>query len=599
MFPKENQEIKILDESLGELDATVKHLENEILMKKKQFSSPKNLESVDICQISEVINQDMVNSPVKETRIISKNELDDGNMESNKEQFQINEAYHDTENFIYDEYIQNNGKMSKVASTNISPKRSKNLVIIDQNTESNSLCSNECESSANLNLIYKREGISLDLQGSIPIQLHQSDQFPLLQPQPHHHQSQTNFNQFMIHPMQIPPHNHGGAQLRPIPIYKQLNENFHLAPHASVFQPCQPQMHLNTGMQSIPGMLQSQHILPCNSNHNFAIPPVSSQNMQMPVPISMQMPMPMSIPMQMPAQMQVPIPVSSPSPVPMQVPNMNSQYLLAPSNMQMQFNPNALNQIGTPPPNIMAPSHIQAPISQEAASGLVSGIPGTVEITGQLPVTGSGPNMPNPLGMDSQMLAKYLLTAMAEECMNKKKSSMVQDGNLDLRNHIDIPEYGPTSISSTLFPSPNIRPLIQPPKVEIDFTSPTCFSQDVFKKKCKRKPKIANPNNNIPIIGCQHPFPDQVPIVANHGLNPELETNTDQKSQISPPSSPTCFSFKASVPVSILGDNPFSESITKIVTNKVSQCHPHQYMTNGNFSVKSEYNLPIHPQINH
>ncbi|OII73637.1 uncharacterized protein cubi_03435 [Cryptosporidium ubiquitum] len=622
MFPKDKQEMKILDENLGELDATVKHLENEIFMKKKQFFSQTDLKPVDISQVSEINNQEMIKSPIKETRIVPKSELDNENADSSKDEFQINENL-ENENFIPEEYIQNDDGVKKAISTNISPK---NSVIIDQNTESSFSYSNVCESSTNLKLIHEKEEIPLDLQSSIPIQLQQPPQIPILQPQPN---SQPHINPFMIQPMQMPPHAHGGVQLKPIPIHKQSHDHFHLAPQATAFQPGQSQVHLNPRIQSIPGMIQSQHPFPLHPHHNAPMPPVPSTNMQIPLPVPMQMPIPVPIPMQMSVPVQVPmqvpmqgpmqvpmqapmqvplqapiqIPMKAPMQVPlqapalgsMQIPNMNSPYLLTDSNMQIQLDPTAPNSVGTPPPNMGPPSHIQTPISSEIAPGFPSGITGSVGVTGSFPAAGSGPNIPNPLGMDSQMLAKYLLTAMAEECLNKKKSTKVEDGNLASKNQTYVSESGPSSVSSTLFPAPNIRPLIQPPKVEIDFNSPTCFSQDVFKKKCKRKPKVTS-NNSIPKIDGQFLFSDQNPMVNNHGLNPELEANPDQQSQISPPSSPTCFSFKASVPVSILGDNPFSESITKMVTNKVSQCHPHQYMPNSSFNIKSGYNLPIHLQ---
>ncbi|POM84960.1 hypothetical protein CmeUKMEL1_15005 [Cryptosporidium meleagridis] len=594
MSLKEKQEMEILDENLNELDATVKNLENELLLKKKQFASPTSPSSVDnSSHIFSVNNKDVSNSPMKETRIVNKNELDNRNFDSVKEKQEMNDKPNNENDYISEGYIENNVVLSRVVSTNISPKRSKNLINIEQSPESNTSCSNIYGSSPDLNPIQERE-VPLDLRASVPIQIHQPPQVPLLQSYPQPHQ-----NPMMVHPSQLPPHGQG-AQLQPIPIHKQPNEFVQMPPQIPVFhsihqqeQHYPPQMQLNGRMQSLPATIQTPNPFPYQPHHQIPIPPLPPQNIQMPVPIPMQMPIPVPLPTSMP----IPMPIPMVAPAPMQIPNININptHLPPPPNMQMQFDPTNIHPMGMPLPTITgsSPPHIQAPISPEIVAGVAPGIPGPTGVQAQ--------NVPNPLGMDSQMLAKYLLTAMAEECLTKKKSSGAEDGNGPSKDQTGISEDLRTNIStSTLFQSPNIRPLIQPPKVEIDFSSPTCFSQDVFKKKCKRRPKIENPNYATSFVaGVKCPFPDQAPILANQGINPELEPNTDQQSQISPPSSPTCFSFKASVPVNILGENPFSESITKIVTNKVSQCHPNHYMHNGNFNIKSGFNLPVRPPMHH
>ncbi|CUV07755.1 unnamed protein product [Cryptosporidium hominis] len=605
MFPKEKQEMEILDENLNELDATVKNLENELLLKKKQFASPGSLSSVDnSSHISSINNkEDFNNSPMKETRIVNKNELDSRNFDSIKEKQEINEKRNNENNYISERHIENNVVLSRVVSTNISPKRSKNLINIEQSPESSISYSDIYGTSPELNPIQEK-GVPLDLRGSVPIQIHQPPQIPLSQSYPQPHQ-----NPMIVHPIQMPPHGHG-AQLQPIPMHKQPNEYVQIAPQIPVFHSIHqqehypPQMQLNGRMQSLPATIQTPNPFPYQPHHQLPMPPVPPQNMQIPVPMPMQMPipahlptpmpMPMPVPMPMPMQMPMPMPMVAPGPIQIPNMNMNPPHLPPPPNMQMQFDPTNIHPMGMPLPTMAGgpPPHIQAPISPEIVAGVAPGIPGPSGV--------QAPNVPNPLGMDSQMLAKYLLTAMAEECLTKKKSSGTEDGNGPPKDQAGISQGGHTNIStSTLFQSPNIRPLIQPPKVEIDFSSPACFSQDVFKKKCKRRPKMANPNYGTPLSGGQCPFPDQAPILANQSHNPELEANTDQQSQISPPSSPTCFSFKASVPVNILGENPFSESITKIVTNKASQSHPNQYMSNGNFNIKSGLNLPIHPPMHH
>lgn len=581
MFPKDQQEMKSFDENLSELDTTVKRLENEILLKKKMSAtSPVSLSHLNKTEASNFLSEEIsTKSPsTKETRIVNKSQLDLENSppalesleskkaESNKDELQANgEATTTTESskYISEEYIPNKKSiLSRATSPNISPKRSTNLVLIEQNPPPP-----PCPGSPiNPNLI----------QDSIPIQFHQPPQQipwtaqPPPQPHPNHHLSP------IIHPND----HHRGAQqqLHPILFNNQQHHDL-LPPHHLITQaaapPFQPQMHFNARMQTVPAMMQNQHHLMYYPRQTVVpMPPIHPPNMQIP----------------MHAPMQVPGP--------------------APMHM-MQFEQPVYNHIGVPPPPppIMRGGVVLPQMSPEIAPGFAPGmqmIPPPTNAPGQ--ALAPGTNVPTPLGMDSQMLAKYLLTAMAEECLTKKKSSVGTEGGNGSSDDKNGASQGAcatspniSSTGGTLFPSPNIHPLIQPPKVEIDFSSPTCFSQDVFKKKCKRKAKVTNPSTQHAQIAGQYPFPEQIPMETGIiGPNLELEVNAEQHPPISPPSSPTCLSFKASVPVSILGDNPFSESITKIVANKVSQCYPQQYnMPNGNFSIKSGFQVPINPQVYH
>ncbi|KAH8740796.1 hypothetical protein FG386_002758 [Cryptosporidium ryanae] len=164
----------------------------------------------------------------------------------------------------------------------------------------------------------------------------------------------------------------------------------------------------------------------------------------------------------------------------------------------------------------------------------------------------------NPLGMDSQMLAKYLLTAMAEECILKKNSCVEKGTNsANGEDGFDYNNSNYTGFSSINDSKTIIRPLIQPPKTNIDFSSPKSFSQDVFRSKCRRKPK----NNNYV----------QSNDNSTENMTIQQEEQVVNERPISPPSSPTCFSFKASVPVNALGDNLFSESLSRIVANKITK----------------------------
>ncbi|KAJ1615037.1 hypothetical protein OIY81_36 [Cryptosporidium canis] len=592
MFPKGQQEMRSLDENLHELDTTVKRLENEILLKKNQVKEASNF-----------MDEQIIRSPTKETRIVNKEELDLGKdaasilspeprTGSNRDECVISQTP-EAAAFVSEEYVPIKNTVIK-ASPKISPKRSSNLVAAEHIFEPKTSFSTPGSPIA-VSVANENERIPFGAPTPVPAQFHPPTQ---IQWGPPNHPPQFYPNHPpMAHPMQIPPHDNNGAHLRPIFINNHPHpEHPHQIPHAPIFQPGQPPVGFNARMQTLPAAIQSQPHFVCNPHQGAPIPPMPHHPV-MPMPAPMQLPhhmqlpapMPMPVPMPMPIPMQPQIPTAGSVPIHMQIPQFNTNHVPAP-NMPIPFDQHVQNPMLAPQPIVGGvPAQIQPHLPPEVPPGIA---PGVQVPSGQVPLLVPGTNIPNPLGMDSQMLAKYLLTAMAEECLTKKKSSEAEGVSGPTKD----PNGTSSSMPSTLLPSPNIRPLIQPPKVEIDFSSPTCFSQDVFKKKCKRKAKM----NNAPMVSGQYPSPDPNPVEkGTNGLHPELEINPEQHSQISPPSSPTCLSFKASVPVSILGDNPFSESITKIVTNKVSQCHPQPYMANGNFNIKSGFNVPIHPQIHH
>ncbi|KAL7066393.1 hypothetical protein ACR3K2_31620 [Cryptosporidium serpentis] len=134
----------------------------------------------------------------------------------------------------------------------------------------------------------------------------------------------------------------------------------------------------------------------------------------------------------------------------------------------------------------------------------------------------------NPvLHAESPILAQFLLTAMAEECI-QKKNFFKQPCEVEKVHYFK-------------------------PEPKIDFNKPVRFSSDVFKRKCRflrhniGHPDIINKDNGDKVE-------NQIPI----------EQTVSQPSQ--PPSSVT---FKASIPINIKSDDPFSDAIGKVIRSKL------------------------------
>ncbi|OII76940.1 hypothetical protein cand_022830 [Cryptosporidium andersoni] len=131
------------------------------------------------------------------------------------------------------------------------------------------------------------------------------------------------------------------------------------------------------------------------------------------------------------------------------------------------------------------------------------------------------------LPAESPILAQYLLTAMAEECI-QKKNSFKQPCEVE-RIHYFRPE----------------------PK--IDFNNPVRFSSDVFKRKCRfLKHNIGHSN------------------IINKDNSDKVENQIPIEQTVSQPSQPSsCVTFKASIPINIKPDDPFSDAIGKVIRSKI------------------------------
>ncbi|KAH7649985.1 hypothetical protein FG379_001829 [Cryptosporidium bovis] len=532
-------EIRSIDRNLQELDKTVKNLEDELLRKQNSLSRNKIIsraQSSGGCGIGLLISK----SPKKNSNIHTgspNNSVNIGNTVLVKSGFSSP--------------TMNAGRdLIGVVSNNIEMEKTGNISLAKNNSiVNNVLIENEVQFAANPNTSSCDNVLSMNNPITANNSIDQQNCIPV---------NQLDVNNCQI-PTYIQYRTHNTTSIPPvvsnIPIHQNINHS--IGPSCSDYNPqmivqIPNQIHLQQTGSGIIESINQQQLPPPLKAQQLGFNPHQSLEIQTGPLIPQQI---MVMPqvsnlvahnhiqggqiLQFPGMIQPPIPtVASPPLAPMM--QGYNQFIPNSSIGMMDFQQQLCTNNNIPVPAISSP-----PITQN---------PSNISQIDQNNVLRNN----NPLGMDSQMLAKYLLTAMAEECL-LKKNSCVEKGTEGIDNEDGLNNNSnSTSLSSINDSRTIIRPLIQPPKTNIDFSSPKSFSQDVFKSKCKRRPK----NNNH---------------INNNNDYSQTENTIQQEYQIpndkpvSPPSSPMCLSFKTSVPINALGDNPFSESLSRIVANKITK----------------------------